>query len=610
MSKPPSDEVGQVARSPVVRSTPTRRDLRDIAGGNITIEEVLSRARFDETLDLNKFSALVEDVTKDPLCYYYTCEKGICRYGTRCRFAHNPEMVIDSLDGRRLSPKGSMSYVERKPLESVLKLWLVGDIQPHLISMIEYRGRVVWFRDGGPGSRELWEKCQRRLSIPLPLELRPMASSVGMDVISNPSIPDHVHPIGTLQKENFGVIFGFLTTCDIRNLLEAFDCSSQIRETRFYSPDLWEVLIRERWSLVLPHIDRPLAGFLSLSRSTILANSFLSTAAHGMYVHAKFSPPPLQSAVPALAELDPSKPGRTIHVSDDELGGITDIRFSESLVACSNGAEVVVLRRGDLVKVSTCRQKAACDRVTLVGDFLVHAGTAGIFIRDLNDSSMPIVKKMRAADLTACVSLDATQFTTYTGYVNNGILRHHSESGSIIDRLDLPNFVTSRMWSQDGRLHLIIPDTETVTLWDIRSKSVVKMYNGGSSFSALHAFTPGKFLVGSNKGCACIDVRKPDSPLWEIGTDIPIEQISVLANGVVGLVHGSTLTAYDTTTFAAPVKLGEHLLPWEVSAVGFGVDGTTLPEGSVFAVKRPKRSGRGTNGILCIGGHGFVDEPN
>lgn len=600
------------AKSPVL----TRRDLKDAASGNITIEEILNRARYDDTFNSSKFAALIEDPDKPPLCYFYTWEDGVCRYGDKCRYVHDVDLILRSLGDAFVCQKGPLVRLTRRPLQ-----WLTGPkstVKPHRVAYLEFQGKVVWFRDGGKKSSDLWSKCQTKIAS-RQSQLRAIAS---MDTFSQPSVPECVQQLELLIEESFDSLFAFLDVVDIRNLLISFVGTKYVREdhrTCVLSPAVWESAIAAKWRL-RTLVEDPIQTFLALERATAEAHAVLVSSSLGLFTHANsggFDPHPA-SGVPALRELRPNAtPGKTILVTEDE-SPVADIRFTDALMALSNGQELSVFRTGDLVKISSCRQKAACDRVTVPltrdGNIVVHAGPAGVFWRDLDESTMPVIGKVTSTPELRCKSLDASRNSIFAGYTC-GLSRVNTETCSVISELQMTGLVNSRMWSEDGKLHMIVTQNGALSRCDWRLKDQIELVNTGAVPMNIATSGWGAHIVavGSQRSCMLFDLRNPTAPIWDFATDIPVTNIA-LTQRTISLFQSSqaqltsTVRAFDYTC-GSPMLIGEHVLPFRVSAVGHSSGGAQKGIGCIYAVERPKRSGRGDNGILCIGGQGFLAPP-
>lgn len=605
------------------KSTPTRKDLRDIAFGNITIEEILNRARFDDSFQVSKFAALVEKPSEVALCYYYTWESGTCKYGDRCRYIHNPDIMLRSLGDIPACAKGPMVPLVRRPLEAVIDAWLTNTESPHKVAYIEFQGKVVWFREGGKSSRSLWDKCLSQIAKKRS-QLRAIASSVGgLDTQSQASIPDSIKQLELLGEENFGTLFSFLDISDIFNFFLCIVGNYHVREdacTALLSPIVWEHAIASKWNMAFTHVSNPVQGFLDLRQSTINAHTCLVSSTMGLFTHSSSLPDPHPATgVKALMELPlESSPGKTILVSEDG-NAVCDVRFTDSLIALCSGHEVSIFRSGDLVKVSTCKQRLGCDRVTIPetseGNVLVHAGHSGIFLRDLHEPNLAVLKRISVPEtFQQCLTLDAVQHSVFVGYTGCGLARFSSESAKEICRISEPSITTSRMWSEKGTHHMFLAE-KSLFRWDIRVKDPILIRSFSQRPISLGndgSWGEQTIAVGHDSGCDHIDLRTA-SPVWVIDTmRSPVSAVSVAKN-VVSLFHGSphqiatSITAYDLQHDASnPLLLGHHDIPFRVSAVGRSASGAQKGSGCVFAVTRPKRSGRGDNGILCIGGNGFI----
>jgi len=585
----------------------TRKDLKLVAAGNITIEEILNRSVYDDGFPSQRFSVLEEATDDSPMCYEFTWENGICKYGKRCRYIHNPEILLRSFDGQPVCAKSSMPNLRRVPLTEIIHAWTCNQYNPHSIMFIEYQSKVVWYREGGKSSRSLWEKCWSKILIARP--------SLGVQS-SIPSIPDSIKLLELLKEENYSSLFRYLDICDIHNLLAAFGSSSHIREERtcLLSNFVWETCISRKWSIPLQHegMENSIQRFLSLKESTMNAHAFLVSSTMSFYSSslALGTDPSPSTGIPALTELSPkSTPGKTIQISEDGFP-VCDIRYTDSLVATVNSSEVSVFRRGDFTRISSCKQKFSCDRVTVPqthdGSLLIHAGPSGIYMRDLYEPDLKIISRINSpVSSEICLSLDATQTSIFAGYSSQGLFRINSETTNVISNIDILDFVTCKMWSPEGNLHLWSSMGSGLNFWDIRSKMIIPVIHqtGPFAFSSYSSHIVALGDVG-------IDIRKPDLPLWKIPTVSSVLDVSMIGKSLT-IFSGSsanpltTISCHDIS--AQSVWIGEHVIPYRVSALGYPSTGQGV--GCVFAVRKPKPSGRGGDvGVLCIGGTCFLEE--
>ena len=598
-------------------ATTTRKELREIASGNITIEDIFNRAKFDDWFPVRRFSALIEHPDRQPLCYFYTWENGVCKYGNKCRYLHDPNIQLRVLDDRPLVPKSTMPNLSRSSLSD-----LVSESTLHLIVFIEYQGRIVWFRDGGKNSKELWEKCMSKIATRR-RELRAIASSIGPESVH--SAPESVKLIELLREENFNSLFSFLPIKDMFNMLVAFASSSYIRHesrTCMLSDTVWDSAISNKWNVPFKHHENPIQSFMSLNQSTIEAHAFLSSSTTGLFTHGNALPDPNPcTGIPGLVETTEGSLGKTILISDDGVS-ITDIRFSESLIATCNGSEVSLIRRGDLVKVSTSsKYRLSADKVTIVppnsgNNWLLHAGQSDIFLRDMDEPGLKLVKRISPPDNGTCCSLDSTTQSAFIGYTEHGLHRVDIEAGSFNSSLAIDDLAGSKMWTTDGRLHVFSSAAESLGFWDLRVKDRIPILSGYSCVFGFSEYSSPLVVIGTSANFSGVDIRM-GKILWTLPTEAPVTHFSV-TNNVVATFTGTPANAFShilvhdlTRDPSLPTRIGEHSIPFRVSAVGYPCDGSSASGGCVFAVKsRPKRSGKGgDDGILCVGGSGFMNVP-
>ena len=600
----------------------TRRELKDVALGNITIEEILSRARFDDSFQKSKFAVLIEEPASQPLCYHFTWESGVCLYGARCRYGHNVDMILRSLGDVIVSQKGPVVNMKRRPLDWLLEGWLEDRVNIHKTVYIEFQGRVVWYRDGGKKSADLWNKCQENIRARR-TQLRAIASSVGgLDSISQTSVPESVQLLEQLLEDNFETVFSYLDIQDIVELFIAFVSNSCVREdlrTCLLSPYVWEAVISSKWGVSFEHLEKPIKTFLALKAATMEAHSQLVSSSIGLFTHgqaAGYDPHPATGRQ-ALVELRTwSTPGKTILVSE-EGNPVSDIRFTKSLIAIGNGNEVSLFRSGDLVKVGTCKQRAACSLISLPvsrqDNLLVHAGAQGIFFRDLDEPSLKVRGKILYADERDCVSLEAINHSVFISARNGGLWRYSSESTELISFFQSPEITASRMLSPDGRLHALAAGG-CVSLYDMRMKnaSILATLSNSAISLGTNGWGSNLIAVGTLNGCELVDIRRAgETPVWST-KGLPVHQVSLTDRTVTLFQTTSNQGATTITAYAneghSPLLIGSHGIPFKVSAVGFSSDGAQASVGCIYSVNRPKRSGRGDNGILCLGGPAFVSK--
>jgi len=603
----------------------TRKELREVAGGNITIDEILNRAKFDDAFPVRRFSALSEHSDRQPLCFFYTWENGVCKYGSKCRYSHDSNMQLRVLDDRPLVPKSTMPSLSRSSLADILQSNLSDHAVIHSIAFLEYQGRIVWFRDGGKNSRDLWDKCMSKIATRR-RELRAIASSLGPESVH--SAPESVKLIELLREENFNSLFSFLPVKDMFNMLVAFASSSYIRHesrTCMLSNTVWDSAISNKWCVPYTHHENPIQSFLSLSQSTSEAHAFLSSSTTGLFTHGNALPDPNPcTGIPGLTESTESTsfPGKTILISDDGIP-VTDIRFSDSLVATANGSEVSLVRRGDLVKVSTSsKHRLSAEKVTMVpptsgNNWLLHAGHSDIFLRDMDEPGLKMVKKITSPNSAgSCCSLDATAQSAFIGYSDGDLYKVDIETGNFQSPLNVDGLTGSKMWTADGRLHIFSSASDSLAFWDLRAKDRISILPGPSCVFGFSDWSSPMVVIGTSTKCGGVDIRTGKF-LWSIPTEFPVTHLSVTSNVVASFTGTpsnafSQISVHDLTRDSnQPTRIGEHSIPFRVSAVGFPCDGSSGSGGCVFAVKsRPKRSGRGgDDGILCVGGSGFMNAP-
>jgi hypothetical protein len=377
-------------------------------------------------------------------------------------------------------------------------------------------------------------------------------------------------------------------------------------------------VIGRKWSAPpLPSLEAHTAiqTFLSLEQSTLEAHAFLASSTSGLFTHSTPDQNPA-SGVPALTELDMhDTPGKTILVSEDVGSAVSDIRITDSLIATVNGGEVSVFRKGDLVRISFAKQKLGCDRVTIPtthgGNLLVHAGPSGIYLRDLDEASLKLVDKIQSPVISeTCLSLDATQTSVYAGISGKGLFRINMETSEIISNINNMEIFACKMWSADGRMHLFTTKTGML-MWDTRSKTDIPIIEGPKNFPRSFSFShhsSNLVAVATDRECIGIDIRK-QGRVWELES-WPMFDMA-MSDNIVTLFSSSSgwtkISAYDLTYSPTnPTRIGEHSIPYKVSSVGFSCGNMPPKPACVFAVQRPKRSGRGDNGILCVGGSAFV----
>lgn len=613
--------------SPARPAGVTRKELRDAAFGNITIDDIINRARYDDTFLRSKFAVLIEDTSNPYLCDHYTWGGGLCLFGARCRYVHNPDMILRYFGDAVLYTRGPLPSMKRRPFESILS---ADNNNVNRIVYIEYQGRVVWFRDGGKKSAELWEKCLEHIHSRR-AQLRAIASSVGgLDTTSQGSVPEYIELLEHLLEDNFETLFAFLDIQDIVELFIAFVSNSFIREdlrTCLLSPLVWETVVAMKWSQSFRHFANPISAFLAMRGATIEAHAHLASSSIGLFTHGGGSGDPHPAkGLCALSELTSRATfGKTVLVSEDG-NAVSSIRFTSSLIAIANGNEVSIFRSGDLVKVGTCKQKGACELVTvpqcIESNLVIHAGSTGIFFRDLDEPHLKVQKKIALQGDHSCVSLEAVNHSVFLGLRGHGLYRYSSENGQLIAEALMPGFRSSRMWSKDGRLHATIHQQEAagnsgiVSLYDFRAKSatVIACMETIPLCMGTAGFNSNLIVIGAIDGCRVFDVRKPESePVWSINTICPVRDVSITDRTIClfesSLNQNTTvISSYSNTWLNDPVRIGSHTIPVKVSTVGFSADGGQTGSGCIYAVKRPKRSGRGDNGILCVGGSAFVDK--
>jgi hypothetical protein len=598
----------------------TRRELKDVASGNITIEEILNRAKFDDSFQISKFAILIEEPAAKPLCYHFTWESGVCLYGDKCRYVHNVDMILRALGDVVVSQKGPVVNMKRRPLEWILQGWIDDRVNIHKTVYIEFQGKIVWYRDGGKKSADLWEKCLENIKS-RKNQLRAIASSVGgLDSISQTSIPESVQLLEQLLEDNFETVFSFLDIQDIVELFIAFVSNTYVRDelrTCLLSPYVWEAVVSSKWDLRFEHLQKPITAFLALKAATMEAHSQLVSSSVGLFTHGNLAghDPYPASGCPALMELNPSStPGKTILVSEEGYP-VSDIRFTKSLIAMGNGNEVSLFRSGDLVKVGTCKQKSACSLVALPvsrqENIIAHAGSQGIYFRDLDEPSLKLKGKILYADDRDCVSLEAISHSVFLGARNGGLWRYSSQSTELISFYECRDITASRMISPDGRLHAVA-SASGIHLYDMRVKTAALQASLTSPAISLgtNGWASNQLAIGTLGGCELIDIRSAgQAPVWS-AKSLPVHQVALTDRTLAIFQTTANQTTSTITTYAydvsKPVFIGAHVVPFKVSAVGFSSDGAQTSVGCAYAIKRPKRSGRGDNGILCLGGPSFV----
>ena len=599
----------------------TKRDIRASSSGNIPIREIVNRARFDASFKTSRYTALVEEPTGSPLCYHYTWEAGVCKFGRQCRYTHDPDMILNSLPDTFPCSRAPLMPLSRVPLNEFVKAGGSDKRAHHSIAYIEYSGTVVWFRDGGAASRQLWHTCQSLIGNHTPAPVDVVMKSSG-------EVPKEVALLGILHEVHFGVLCEFLNISDIHNMLLSLSGPNSVRTgkpTSLLSPPVWDSVISKKWRLPYTPNPNPIQSFLDLHQSTIESHATLASSTTGLFTTAHPDLTPC-IGIPALMELDTSASSGKCVLGSDTGSPVVDIRFTTSLIAIATGDEVSIYRNGDLAKLGTARQRMACDKVTLPatrdGSFLVHAGPAGIFIRDMYEPTLPVVRKVTPSfhvdESPRYMSLDAANHSVFAGVAGYGLTRFSTETGQPVSTIISPSVVTSRMWSEDGRLHLFLTrdgGSGSLLRWDCRVKQAMNLGLVDHPVSlSVKEWSGQSVVVGCDAHAERLDLRRVEAgAVWTIDSDFSPVRAVTYTERTVTLYQGSAQAA--TTTVSVfnhshcenrPLLIGTHHLPYRVSAVGHASAGPASASGCLFGISRPKRSGRGDSTYLCVGGAAFI----
>jgi hypothetical protein len=358
-------------------SSPSRKMLREISGGNVLIDDIINRIRFDSNmLKADKFTALIEQSHSDlKLCVKHM--SGLeCYYNERCKYLHT-DLQLAVFGGHRrgiIPPGGSSPILVRIPASALFEMTTLHDI-----AYLEFSGKIVWARDAGRHSRELWEEFLKRLQAKISSAAAEAADQSADDysVFSQqqPYALKNVHADAWLR------IFSFLDCVDARAALIAFSASALLRSA---------VLEHSIWG------PRSAAAF-GEPRAGASRFGFLTQAAvhaHGALVSslARFGEvsAPIFS-LPGVRELGPSASfSRSAQVTVD--APICDISITDRLLACACVGELHLFN--DWTKVAVARKPRAFEKVCLPSwsgsSRVVHAGSAGLFWSDLDDAAMPV----------------------------------------------------------------------------------------------------------------------------------------------------------------------------------------------------------------------------
>ena len=198
------------------------------------------------------------------------------------------------------------------------------------------------------------------------------------------------------------------------------------------------------------------------------------------------------------------------------------------------------------------------------------------------------------ADFTYSLILDATQLSIFAGYYGIGLNRFSTESSDFISRMPVPKLITSKMWSQDGLLH-VFGEPDVVKFWDTRAQLSIDLLEVENLTTiATCGWSNHNIIIGTQAGCTMLDVRNPSVPIWTIPTHNPVTHITYHED-FVSIFTGNPanpsteISAFDISS-SSRIRLGEHSIPFRLSAVGSPSDGTSNMKGCIFSVKRTKRS--------------------
>ena len=553
-------------------SSPTKKLLREISGGNILIDTILNRIRFDSSLlKSEKFTVLVEDTACDAkLCFKHLAGLD-CYYRERCKYIHSSmQLVVFGSQLRGIIPPGGHSpLLQRLPALSILD-----SVNVHEIAYVEYSGKIVWARDGGRHSRELWENFTHRLN----LKISSTDDADDASVMSQqPYNLKNVHADAWLR------IFSCLNCVDARNALIALSASSVLRPS-ILDPSIW----CERAFSSFGERRARAARFGFLTQAAVHAHASLisSLARFGETDPPKF-------CLPGLRELGPNASyARSAQVTVEFP--ICDISVSSRLLACACVGELHLFN--DWTKVAVARKPRAFERVVLphwASARVVHAGSAGLFWSDLDDAAMPVTGRAvwgEAGQLTGLVTPD--RHRVLVGVEGLPAKLIDSESGKNSGKIGLD---VSRFSRFDENRVLVKSKNHGLQIWDIRGEALMGDLIFPGSRGELFCMDSADCTVvaGCSDGVLVFDTRKAGLIVDKLKMEITPRFLSLSSRALTAwTAEGGEVRVWDSDAFSL------------FGASALNVDVTCVAHASslslAFGARRPRKFNRGDASILCL----------
>ena len=556
-------------------SSPTKKSLREISGGNILIDTILNRLRFDSSLlKPEKFTVLVEDISSEvKLCYKHLAGLD-CYYRDRCKYLHS-SMQLTVFGGQLrgiIPPGGHCPFLHRLPATSVMD-----SANVHEIAYVEYSGKIVWARDGGRHSRELWENFARRLNVKTSED--PDDASVAS---LQPYNLKNVHADAWLR------IFSSLNCVDARSALIALSASLVLRPSILDS-SIWA----ERSFSVFGERRAGASRFGFLAQAAVHAHASLvsSLARFGENDPPKF-------CLPGVRELGPNASNaRSAQVTVE--APICDISVSGRLLACACVGELHLFN--DWTKVAVARKPRAFERVVLPhwsGARVVHAGNAGLFWSDLDDAAMPVTGRAawaEAGQLTGLVTPDRNQVVVGVDGLSARII--DSETGKISGKLGRD---ISRFTGFDERRVLMQSKGNGLQIWDVRNQGLAGdlVFPGERGDLFCMDSADCTVVAGCLDGVLVFDTRKAGLIVDKLHMNLSPRFLSLSSRALTAwTAEGGEVRVWDSDAFTL---FGASALNLEISCVAHGT-----PLSLAFGARRPRKFNRGDASILCL-----VTEPS
>lgn len=282
----------------------TKREMREVVyAGNVFIDDILNRVRYDPKFPCDRLTAVVHASTaacsQSMLCSSYTWHLE-CKYGDassgaggRCKYVHDPKMRL--VPFTKSGDEGSNSvfavrggHLPNPLIRIKMRDFLLSSAEVNnnntsgTIMFIEFDNRVVWMRNGGGFSKRLWEYFESRLTENRKLHAQ-VSDALALEMKAGNLFHKIVPGSGPLQllSQKAGDISlwihigSYLQVTDFKRLLRAISHST--RTPQLCSPEFYRDVIKVFWGAIVKQEETSNQRFLfsRLVKSCLVASRIL-----------------------------------------------------------------------------------------------------------------------------------------------------------------------------------------------------------------------------------------------------------------------------------------------------------------------------------------------